>query len=180
MRPLTDEETKVVFEKLTKFMGNDVTRLIDRTDERYVFRLAKNRVFYLSESQLLQSSSISRDNLVALGTLIGKLTKSGKFHLKVQCLDFLAQYCKYKVWVKANSEMSFLYGHHVTKAGLGRITEGVPQYAGVVVYSLSNVPLGFGVVAHSTALMAALEPTALVVLHQGDIGEYLRNEQEMN
>ncbi|CAK8989508.1 60S ribosome subunit biogenesis protein NIP7 homolog [Durusdinium trenchii] len=180
MRPLTDEETKVVFEKLTKFMGQDVARLIDRKDERHVFRLHKNRVYYLSETQLFSSSSFARDKLLALGTLFGKFTKSGKFHLTVHCLDFLAQYAKYKVWVKANSEMSFLYGHHVTKAGLGRITEGTPQYGGVVVYSMSDVPLGFGLAAQSTAMCASLEPTAIVVLHQGDVGEYLRSEQEMN
>jgi len=51
-------------------------------------------------------------------------------------------YVQYKVWVKPNSEMSFLYGNNVLKSGLGRMTEGIPQYAGVVVYSMSDVPLG--------------------------------------
>ena len=40
---------------------------------------------------------------------------------------------QHKVWLKSGAEMTFLYGNHITKAGLGRITEGVPQYAGVVV-----------------------------------------------
>mmetsp|Transcript_20468 Transcript_20468/g.40252 ORF Transcript_20468/g.40252 Transcript_20468/m.40252 type:complete len:181 (-) Transcript_20468:565-1107(-) len=180
MRPLTEDETKTLFEKLTKYMGQDVARLIERKDERHVFRLQKQRVYYLSESQLKSASNFGRDNLVAIGTLFGKFTKSGKFHLTIHCLDFIAQYAKYKVWVKANSEMSFLYGHHVTKTGLGKITEGTPQYAGVVVYSLSNVPLGFGLAAQSTSAMTNLEPTAIAVLHQADIGEYLRAEQEMN
>lgn len=38
--------------------------------------------------------------------------------------------------------MSFLYGNNVAKSGLGRMTEGIPQYAGVVVYSMTDVPLG--------------------------------------
>jgi 60S ribosome subunit biogenesis protein NIP7 len=46
------------------------------------------------------------------------------------------------VWVKPQSEMSFLYGNNVAKSGLGRMTEGIPQYAGVVVYSMTDVPLG--------------------------------------
>lgn len=46
------------------------------------------------------------------------------------------------MWVKPQSEMSFLYGNNVTKGGLGRMTEGIPQYAGVVVYSMTDVPLG--------------------------------------
>ena len=44
--------------------------------------------------------------------------------------------------VKPTSEQSFLYGNHVLKSGLGRITEGTEQYQGVVVYSMSDVPLG--------------------------------------
>ena len=75
--------------------------------------------------------------------------------------------------------MTFLYGNHISKAGLGRITEGVPQYAGVVVYNMDDLPLGFGIAAQSTERCKDLEPTANVVLHQGDVGEYLRLEDEM-
>lgn len=56
--------------------------------------------------------------------------------------DLLALVVQYKVWVKPAAEMSFLYGHNITKAGLGRITEDTPQYQGVVVYSMADVPLG--------------------------------------
>lgn len=46
-----------------------------------------------------------------------------------------------KVWVKPNGEMPYLYGNHVLKAHLGRITEDTPEHQGVVVYSMSDVPL---------------------------------------
>ena len=39
--------------------------------------------------------------------------------------------------------MQFLYGNHVLKQGLGRITENTPAYTGVVVYSMNDIPLGF-------------------------------------
>lgn len=48
---------------------------------------------------------------------------------------------KFKVWVKPGAEQSFLYGNHVLKSGLGRITENTMQYQGVVVYSMADVPL---------------------------------------
>lgn len=48
---------------------------------------------------------------------------------------------QYKVWVKPGTEQSFLYGNHVLKSGLGRITENTAQYQGVVVYSMADVPL---------------------------------------
>jgi 60S ribosome subunit biogenesis protein NIP7 len=38
--------------------------------------------------------------------------------------------------------MGFLYGNNVVKSGLGRMTDGIPQYAGVVVYSMNDIPLG--------------------------------------
>ena len=36
-----------------------------------------------------------------------------------------------QVWVKPSAEMQFLYGNHVLKSGLGRITEATPAYTGV-------------------------------------------------
>ena len=122
------------------------------------------------------ATNIGRDNLISIGTCFGKFSKSGKFRLHVSCLDYLAQYARHKVWVKAGAEMSFLYGNNVNKAGLAKITEGTPQYGGVVVYSLSDIPLGFGIAAQPTEYCRDLDPTANVVLHQGDIGEYLRVE----
>lgn len=48
---------------------------------------------------------------------------------------------QYKIWVKSSAEQQFLYGHHIMKSGLGRITEGTTQYQGVVVYSMNDLPL---------------------------------------
>ena len=72
--------------------------------------------------------------------------------------------------------MPFLYGNHVLKAHLGRITEDTPEHEGVIVLSMSDAPLGFGVTARSTQAARKLEPTGIVVFHQADVGEYLRNE----
>ena len=180
MRPLTDEEMRIFFEKLKSFIGNNIAKLIDRNDEPYTFRMVKDRVYYISDTQLRLASNIGRDNLISLGTCFGKFSKNGKkFRLHITCLDYVHQYAINKVWIKTNAEMSFLYGNHVTKAGLARITDGVPQYGGVVIYSLAEIPLGFGVAAQPTEYVKDLEPGANVVLHQGDIGEYLRVEDEL-
>ena len=56
-----------------------------------------------------------------------------------QCI--CSNVAQYKVWVKANMEQQFLYGHHIMKSGLGRITENTGQYQGVVVYSMNDLPL---------------------------------------
>lgn len=179
MRPLTDEELRVLFEKLQQYIGPNMKQLIDRNDEPHTFRLIKDRVYYLSEAQMKLATNIGREQLLSIGTCFGKFTKGGKFRLHITCLDYLAQYARYKVWVKSGAEMSFLYGNNVTKAGLARITDGCPQYGGVVVYTLSDMPLGFGVAAQPTEYCRDMEPGGNVVLHQGDIGEYLRVEDGM-
>ncbi|KAJ2184547.1 ribosome biosynthesis protein nip7, partial [Coemansia sp. RSA 530] len=131
MRPLTDEETKVLFEKLTKYVGRNIVHLIDRPDEPYCFRLQKDRVYYVSEDIMRKATTIARHNLVSLGVCFGKFTKTGKFRLHITSLQYLAQYAKYKVWVKPNGEMPFLYGNHVVKAHIGRVTEDMPEHQGV-------------------------------------------------
>ena len=37
--------------------------------------------------------------------------------------------------------MPFLYGNHVAKAHLGRITEDTPEHQGVVVFNMNDIPL---------------------------------------
>ena len=81
-----------------------------------------------------------------------------------------------QVWLKPSAEMSFLYGNHVLKSGLGRITDNTPAYAGVVVCSMSDIPLGFATTAKSTLDCRKLDPSGIVAFHQADTGEYLRNE----
>jgi hypothetical protein len=83
------------------------------------------------------SPAISRHH--ALSTSPTKLSLSPSLPAK--------QYAKHKVWVKPAAEMSFLYGNHVLKAGVGRVTDGVQQHCGVVVVNMADVghrlPLAF-------------------------------------
>jgi 60S ribosome subunit biogenesis protein NIP7 len=176
MRPLTEDETKIFFEKLAKYIGKNIQMLIDRTDEPYCFRLHRERVYYVSESIMKRATNIGRDELVSLGTCFGRFTKTKQFRLQITALDYIAQYAKCKLWVKPNGEMSFLYGNHVLKAHVGRMTEDTPKNQGIILMSMSDVPLGFGVTSRSALETRKLDPTEIVALHQADIGEYLREE----
>lgn len=160
-------------------IGENLQLLVDRPDGTYCFRLHNDRVYYVSEKILKLAANISGDKLVSLGTCFGKFTKTHKFRLHITALDYLAPYAKYKVWIKPGAEQSFLYGNHVLKSGLGRITENTCQYQGVVVYSMADVPLGFGVAAKSTQDCRKVDPMAIVVFHQADIGEYVRHEETL-
>lgn len=57
------------------------------------------RVYYLPVKTMHLATSVSRPNLIAMGTCFGKFSKSGKFKLTITCLDWLAKYAKYKVSV---------------------------------------------------------------------------------
>lgn len=134
--------------------------LIDRPDGTYCFRLHKDRVFYASEKIMKQACMIERKKLICFGTCFGKFTKTQRFRLHITALDYLAPYAKVrthhehariqstnlidlqcKVWLKPNAEQQFLYGNHILKSGIGRITEGTGQYQGVVVYSMNDLPI---------------------------------------
>ncbi|KAL1766288.1 60S ribosome subunit biogenesis protein NIP7-like [Sigmodon hispidus] len=179
MRPLTEEETRVIFEKIAKYIGENLQLLVDRPDGTYCFGLHNDRVYYVSEMILKLAANISGDKLMSLGTCFGKFTKTHKFRLHVTALNYLAPYAKYKVWIKPGAEQSFLYGNHVLKSGLGRITENTSQYQGVVVYSMADIPLGFRVAAKSTQDCRKVDPMAIVVFYQADIGEYVRYEKTL-
>lgn len=76
MRPLTEKETQVLFEKLATYTGNSLKNLIAPLDDspnadRYVFRLVKDRVYYVRLSIANIATSIAREKLLSLGTCLG-------------------------------------------------------------------------------------------------------------
>ncbi len=178
MRPLTDEETKIVFEKLAKYLGGKLKFMIEREDKVFVFRLHRTRVFYCDEDLVKYAEHFEKKKLISFGSCIGKFTKTGKFRINVTSLDYLAKFAKYKVWLKPSGEQSFLYGNHVLKSHIARVTEDAPQYMGIVVYNINDLPIGFGTTAKSTVQLKDCDPTATVIYNQADVGEYLRVEDE--
>uniref|UniRef100_A0A2K6RQQ5 60S ribosome subunit biogenesis protein NIP7 homolog n=1 Tax=Rhinopithecus roxellana TaxID=61622 RepID=A0A2K6RQQ5_RHIRO len=148
MRTLTEEVTHVMFKKIGKYIRETLQLLVYQCDGTYCFWLHNDQVYYVREIMKLDAN-ISGDKLVSLGT----------------SLNYLAPYANYKVWIKPGAEQSFLFGNHVLKYGLGRITENTSQYWGVVVYSMADIPL--------------VDPVVIVVHHQADIGEYARHEEAL-
>ncbi|XP_014246732.1 60S ribosome subunit biogenesis protein NIP7 homolog [Cimex lectularius] len=179
MKVLSEEQTAKVFEKLAKYIGDNLKLLLDRPDGKYCFREKKTRVYYISETVLKLVGNVAPNNLVCAGTCIGKFTKSGKFLLHITALSYLAPYAQNKIWVKPNAEQQFLYGHNILKSGLGRITENTEKHQGVVVYSMNDLPLGFGLTGKSTTECKHADPLTIVCLHQSDVGEYIRSEDTL-
>ena len=146
MRPLTEAETQTLFSKLANYTGRSLTHLIappngSTEEDRHVFRLHESRVYYVRLSIANLATSIARGNLLSLGTCLGKFTKTGKFRLHITALDVIAPHARYKLWVKPNGEMPFLYGGNIVKAHVGRWSEDCPEHQGVVVLGMDDTPL---------------------------------------
>ncbi|GET91887.1 hypothetical protein, conserved [Leishmania tarentolae] len=180
MRPLTDEETKKLFDKLAQYIGANTTHLLERKgEEEHVFRLHKNRIWYMPLRLAKLASCVSKTNLMGIGVLFAKVTHNGNVRIQVTALEYIAQYSLFKIWVKPNQEQKFLYGGNVSRTGLGRITESTPKYQKVAVFSMGDIPLGFGVAAQSTLECRKCEMNSQVLFHEADVGEYLRDEARM-
>ncbi len=105
---------------------------------------------------------------------------------------------QYKIWLKPAAEQQFLYGNHIMKSGLGRISESTSKYQGVVVYNMADIPLvyflrlicniliieiccfqGFGVAAKATSECRHADAMTIVCFHQADVGQYIRAEDTL-
>jgi ribosome biogenesis protein Nip4 len=59
MRPLTEDETRMVFEKLHKFIGKNIKSLVDGSGEdQCCLRLQKGRVYYVREDIMKRATNV--------------------------------------------------------------------------------------------------------------------------
>jgi len=59
MRPLTEDETRMVFEKLHKFIGKNIKALVDGSGEdQCCLRLQKGRVYYVREDIMKRATNV--------------------------------------------------------------------------------------------------------------------------
>lgn len=80
MRSLTEEETRTLFTKLAHYTGKSLNALVtpDEDGRLSVFRLQGSRVYYVDKELANLSTSIPRDQLLSMGTQVGKFTKVGR------------------------------------------------------------------------------------------------------
>ena len=51
-------------------------------------------MYYVSEEAMKRATNFGRENLISLGTRLGKFSKSGKFRMHITALTYLAPYAK--------------------------------------------------------------------------------------
>lgn len=176
MRKLNPEEAKKVEAKLRKYVGNNVDSLLNPS---CVLALQGQRVFYVGAELYKMAAPFPRDSIVAVGICLGRFTRSEVFRLKVTALPVLVTYCTDKVKVKAAAEMHYVYGNHVQRSQIQSISSDTRKNTGVLVLSSTGVPLGFGITSkHGTEVVNG-DKKAVLVVRQGDTGEYLRDEQAL-
>ncbi|TBU06260.1 ribosome biogenesis protein Nip7 [Hamiltosporidium magnivora] len=175
MRNLKAEEQEKVFKKLKKFIGENTEKLL----KGHRLFLHKQKVFHVSDELEKNASSIPKDDLVSIGSCLGRFTKSMHFKLTITSLHVLSKYALHKVWLKNSAEMNFLYANNILKSHILKMSEDVPINANVFVFNQNDLPLGFGVTAKGSTHLSNIEGNTLVVLHQADTGEYIRDEERI-
>lgn len=176
MRDLRVDEENKVLKKLKYFIGDNIKEIIN--DDRRLY-LHKRRVLLINNTVAKAVSPVAINSLAFAGTIIGKFTKNDNFRLKISCLNLLAPYAIYKIWIKKSAEMNYLYGNNALKSHIHRISDTVPLNAGVFVYSQNDIPLGFGVTSHRPEAYQELKGYDIVVIRQSDNGEYVRHEHKI-
>ncbi|VWU50861.1 large ribosomal subunit assembling protein, putative [Hepatocystis sp. ex Piliocolobus tephrosceles] len=179
MRTLTEQETMIVFKKLSIFVGSNLLSILSNNSERYVLRMHKFNIYLVRDDIAKHAQSINKNSLVSLGTCLGNLTKANNFLLKITSLPILNDYCIHKIWLKETGEKNFLFGNNVIKAHILKISDNIKNGDGVLVLSMNDNPVGFGISTRSTQDLKLLYVTDTVLIHQADVGEYLRNEAHL-
>ncbi|BFU20411.1 hypothetical protein EHI2019_000987200 [Entamoeba histolytica] len=77
------------------------------------------------------------------------------------------------------SETSFLYGNHLVKNGISKITDNMARNIGCVMFNENDIANGFGTTACSSVEYSRISATGIVCYNQGELGEYLREEDTM-
>lgn len=176
MRPLKTQEESKVLAKLNYYIGDNTKTLL----ENYELRLNNKRIFLANKTLLTGASQIGRDEIIACGIILGKITKTEHFRITITGLHVLHKYALYKAWIKTSAEMNYLYGNNALKSHIFKISESIPINAGVFVFSQHQVPLGFGVMALNPTSYSNAKGGDSVILNQADNGEYIRNESTLS
>ena len=109
MRPLTEEETRTFFNKLSKYIGDKIRLLLETPEGICCFRLHRQRVYYVSAEVMKAAAHFSRKQLSSFGCCFGKFTGSGEFRLHITALDYIARHAMHKVGNKTSCMENIRY-----------------------------------------------------------------------
>ncbi len=175
MRDLKEDELEKVTKKLKLFIGDNIDDLL----ENHKLSYNQQRVLLVTEKLIKSVSQITSKEIISAGSIIGKFTKTNKFKITITGFHSLEKYALNKVWIKSSAEMNFLYGNNALKSHIFKISESVPMNSGIFVYNQDDLGLGFGITAVSPTSYERARSGDIVILRQGDNGEYLRSETQL-
>lgn len=172
MRELTETEREKVFTKLQIYIGDNIENMLS---DRKLY-LNNMRVFLCTEEVYKACSQIGRKQLICVGTIIGKFTKTDNFKITITGAHELAKHGINRVTLLDTGEMNYLYGNNALRSHISKVSEAIPQHAGVFVYNKNETLLGFGLMAVNSNSFQKARSGDIIILNQADCGEYIRNE----
>ncbi|KAI5171551.1 60S ribosome subunit biogenesis protein NIP7 [Nematocida sp. LUAm3] len=174
MRELTKEETEKIEKKLRQYVGSNYSSMMNPLHKLV---LNNQKVFYTSTELLKRAGVVGRENIMCIGTCLGRFTKTNQFRIKITALPLIALYRVNTVKVKTSCEMGVLYGNHVQRCHLFGMPTDIHKNSGVLLTTQYDIPLGFGVMTKGGTEIVSGDRSAVIVIRQGDTGEYLRGEE---
>lgn len=173
MRIINSTEQIKIFKKLASFIGDhNITSFLNN---RKVY--LHNQSIYLINKNILKCiSTIPKNEILHMGLMLGKLTKTQNFYLHVSSLNSLSKYCLNKVWIKKSAEMNVLYGNNIQKAHIFKISDELLVNSSVIIYNQDDIILGFGITSKDSNGIDRMTGSSIAIIIQSDNGIYLREE----
>jgi 60S ribosome subunit biogenesis protein NIP7 len=100
--------------------------------------------------------------------------------LLITSLGLLSSLALHKCWLKSNNEMGYLYGNHLLKSNILKLSDNIMENNGIIVYTHNNLPLGFGNSTKNLLDLKSLDLQSIIIINQADLGIYLRNENYLS
>lgn len=166
---------KKVYQKLTSIIGTNTQAILNK----YTLYLHEKNVFLLTESEFKLLSNIPQKHIILAGKHLGRFTKSNRFFVKISAMNILEQYASKKVWIKWSAEMNVLYGNNISKSHVLKTSEDIGKNEIVFLYNPKDTLLGYGVTTRDMRSFEKADSHSSYIIRQGDMGEFLRNEQKI-
>jgi len=177
MRELKTEEARILLSKLVKFKGKKLVNFLKINFFSFlVFKIQKKRIFFSSLSLYSRIFNFSKKRIGSFGICVGRFSHSKKLKFLIPLLNMLLKYKGlFSAFLKTEGEKSFLFGKHVEKKNVSKLSKNVFKNDGIVLFNKNKIAIGFGEALKSIVFIPKLDLRRILFVNQGDTGLYVRS-----
>lgn len=177
MRELKIEEARFLLTRLVKYKGKKLINFLKVNFISFlVFKVQKNRIFFSSLFLYSRIFNFAKKRIGSFGICIGRFSHSRKLKFLIPFLNLLLKNKGvFSAVLNGEGEKSFLFGKHVEKKNVSKISKNIFKNDGIVLFSKNKIPIGFGETLKSIVFIAKFDSKMILFINQGDTGLYVRS-----